>query len=375
MARGASAQEVEAPPEADRLDDAPHPRETAQLFGHAEAEATLAHALASGRMQHAWLVTGPEGVGKATLAYRFARAALSSRGERDPGGETLAVALDGEAARLVRARAHPRLLVLTRPWNPQTKRHRTEITIDEVRRLKSFLSLTVERDAMRIVLVDTADELNASAANALLKSLEEPPLRTVFLVLAAEPGRLLPTIRSRCRRLDLKPLTEADLRRAALKALEVSDRDPPGASDWARLVPLSEGSVRRLLTLWADGGLKLAERLDASRGALPRLDWGAVHALSDELGSAAATDRFEAFYGLLLQLISRMVRAGAGVPGSGGPEAALADRLAAPERLAVWAELWETIVRDKGLALALNLDRKSLIVETFRRIELAAAGA
>jgi DNA polymerase-3 subunit delta' len=371
MARAPAVQEIEALPEADRLGETPHPRETRVLFGHEAAERELAAAFASGRMHHGWLLAGPQGIGKATLAYRFARHALAAPGERDPAGQSLDIGSETRASRQVLALSHPGLLVIRRPWDTKTKRFTASIPVDEVRRLKSFLAHTAEADATRVVIVDSADELNINAANALLKSLEEPPPRTLFLVVVSEPGRLLATIRSRCRMLMLNPLAETDLRRAALKALESSDRDPPGPGDWPRLVALSEGSVRRLVTLWAGDGLKLQERVDELLGSLPRLDWGRVHALGDELGSVASAERFETFFDLLLQRLARMVQAVA--RGSGeGPAADLARRLIAPARLASWAELWETIVQEKSTALALNLDRKSLIVETFRRIESTA---
>lgn len=371
MARAPAVQEIEPLPEADRLADTPHPRATRVLFGHEAAERELAAALASGRMHHGWLLAGPQGIGKATLAYRFARHALAAPSERDPFGQSLDIDPETRAARQVLALSHPGLLVIRRPWDTKAKRFTATIPVDEVRRVKSFLAHSADAGAMRVVIVDSADELNINAANALLKSLEEPPPRTLFLVVVSEPGRLLATIRSRCRTLMLNPLAEPDLRRAALKALEGSDREPPGAGEWARLVNLSEGSARRLITLWAGDGLKLQERLDELLGSLPRLDWGKVHALGDELGSVASAERFETFFDLLLQMLARMIRAAAR-GGEEGPPAELARRLIAPARLATWAELWETIVQEKSTALALNLDRKSLIVETFRRIESTA---
>jgi DNA polymerase-3 subunit delta' len=371
MARGAATQEIEELPEADRLEGLPHPRETARLYGHETAERTLAHGLAEGRMHHAWMLAGPEGIGKATLAYKFAAHAFAAPGERDASHETLAVAPETIAARQVRAMSHPGLLVIRRPWNHQTKRHAQVITVEEVRRLRSFLAHTSAGGGKRVVIVDTADQLNVNAANALLKSLEEPPPATYFLLLTASPGRLLPTIRSRCRVLDLQPLAEADLRRAVMAALQAGEVDPPGAGDWVRLIALAEGSARRALTLWLGDGLKLDQRLMQLFTGLPRLDWLAVHGLADEVASQAASERFEMLYDLLLKLIARIVRGAAGLGGD-EREAALARRLVGDGGLATWAGLWETVGREKAEALALNLDRKSLILNVFGRIEAAA---
>jgi DNA polymerase-3 subunit delta' len=372
MARAAASRDVEAPPEADRLDGVQHPRETLRLFGHERLEAELASGFDGARMHHAWLISGPEGVGKATLAYRIARFLLARPADRGAAG-ALDVKTDAVAARLVRALSHPDLLVLRRPWNHQTKRHAQVITVEEVRRLRSFLGHTAEAGSRRVVIVDTADLLNVSAANALLKSLEEPPPQTVFLLLTAAPGRLLPTIRSRCRTLALAPLDETSLRRAVLAALEAGEATPPGPDDWPRLVALAEGSARRALALWLGGGLKLEDKLLQLVQPLPTVDWGAVHALADEISSQAAAERFEMFFDLLLKRLARLVRAAAGLA-AGDEDRRLAARLIPEARLATWAELWETIAREKSEAQALNLDRKSLILQTFGRIGAAARG-
>ncbi len=373
MARAPAIQEVEPVPEADRLEGAPHPRETPLLYGHEAAEQQLATTFASGRMHHGWMISGLSGIGKATLAYRFARHILARPEERDPAGRSLEIGGDTIAARQVLALSHPGLLLIRRPWDPKAKRFTATIPVDEVRRLRSFVTHTAGGGTHRAVIVDTADELNVNAANALLKSLEEPPPHTFFLLITSEPGRLLPTIRSRCRTLDLQPLADANLKRAAMKAMELSDGEPPGASDWVRLLALSEGSVRRLFLLWTGDGLKLEERLQKLLQGLPTVDWGLVHTLGDELGSGAAAQKFEMFFDLLLQALARMVRARArGVADSS--EGRLAARLIPEARLATWAELWETVVREKGDAMALNLDRKSLILDTFRRIEMTARG-
>ena len=128
-----------------------------------------------------------------------------------------------------------------------------------------------------------ADDLNINAANALLKSLEEPPTRALFLLVSSEPSRLLPTIRSRSRRLDLSPLAPEPLKRAVSAALAAADQEMPSDKDWARLERLAKGSVRRALQLAASGGLELHERIEAMLKGLPKVDWPAAHALSDQL--------------------------------------------------------------------------------------------
>jgi DNA polymerase III subunit delta' len=373
MARAPAVQEIEALPEADRLDDFPHPRQTRALFGHEAVEAQMAEAVAGGRMHHAWLLAGREGIGKATFAYRLARHVLARPEERDPFGQSLEVAVDSTAARQVAALSHPGLLVLRRPYDTRTKRFGASIPVDEVRRLKSFLGLTAGDGAWRVVIVDAADDLNVNAANALLKSLEEPPRRAVFLLVSSEPSRLLPTIRSRSRRLDLAPLQAEPLKRAASAALVAADKDMPADKDWARLERLCKGSVRRALQLAASGGLELHERIEAVLKGLPKVDWLAAHALSDQLALGANEQRFEAFYDLLLDALARLASARATRQG-GADELALAERLIAQHRLPAWAAIWQEILREKNEAQELNLDRKALILGAFARLEAVARG-
>lgn len=372
MARAPAVQEIEELPEADRLEEFPHPRATKQVFGHDPAERELAQAFASGRMHHAWLITGREGIGKATLAYRFARHVLARTEERDPRAEKLEVPETSTAYRQVLALSHPGLLVIRRPWDHKTKKHITVIPVDEVRRLRGFLAHSAGEGAWRAVIVDTADELNIASANALLKSLEEPPPRTVFLLVSSEPGRLLPTIRSRCRRLDLQPLGNADLRNAVLQAIGATDgAAPPESKSWPVLERLAEGSVRRLLMLSGGKGLELYERVTTLLKTLPKVDWAVVHTLSDELSGAANEARFELFYELLLGELSRIIRARA--TGGGTPDhLALSEKLIAEGALPAWAELWERIISDKAEAMAINLDRKALILELFAGLAKAA---
>jgi DNA polymerase III subunit delta' len=371
VARVPALQEIDALPEADRLEGAPHPRMTQTLYGHAAVERSLAGELASGRIHHGWLLTGPAGIGKATLAYRFARAALSQRDERDRTGVSLAVSSQTSGSRQVRALSHPGLLVIRRQYQLKEKRAATTITVDDVRRLRQFLAMSAEAHAWRVVIVDTADDLNIAAANALLKSLEEPPPRTVFLLLTSEPGRLLPTIRSRCRVLPMVPLEFDHLKRATGDAIEAEGGTPPSVADWAKLERLSGGSVRRVLSLTGNGGLALSDTIWNFLSELPKFDGVAAHTLAEKLAPVAAEQQFELFFELLSSTLARLIRAaatGAGEPG----DVALGGRLIGAARLAQFAQAWETLQLEKFDTDALNLDRKSLILETLARLERAS---
>jgi DNA polymerase-3 subunit delta' len=204
-----------------------------------------------------------------------------------------------------------------------------------------------------------------------LKALEEPPSRTVFLLLAADPGRQLATIRSRCRKLILDPLPREDLWEAAGQAMTAADVEPPLADDRMRLTLLAEGSVRRFLELARSGGLAADVAVERALKLLPRVDWAAVHTLADQVAAAGEDARFQQFCDLLSARLARLVRLAAGGPGDGA-ETEAARRLIQPGDLATWAELWERIGRDRAETEALNLDRRTFVMTVFARLETAA---
>jgi DNA polymerase-3 subunit delta' len=230
------------PVEPDRLPGAPHPRETAALFGQAEAEARFLDAAATGRLHHAWALTGPKGVGKATLAWRIARHLIA-------GGDTLDMAPDHPVFRQVAALGCPQLFLCRRPWDDKGERLRTAITVDEVRALKAFFQLSAAEGGRRVAIVDAADELNTAAANALLKILEEPPQGAVLLLVSHRPAALLPTLRSRCRELRCRPLAPEPLAQAIAAAGAA-----PDPADAAALAALAGGSVGAAFELVAGAG-------------------------------------------------------------------------------------------------------------------------
>ncbi|MBU2580471.1 MAG: DNA polymerase III subunit delta' [Alphaproteobacteria bacterium] len=371
MARAPALQDIEAVPESDRLEGFAHPRETKQCFGHESAERELAGALNRGQVHHAWLLTGPPGIGKATLAYRFAKCLLAAPQERRVDSGSLEVAASSQASRQVQVLSHPGLLVLRRPYDLKAKRFTASIPVDEVRRLRSFLGHRAAEGNWRVVIVDSADDLNINAANALLKSLEEPPRRMVFLLVSAEPGRLLNTIRSRCRRLDIGALQRKELMAAVEQAYAGSDEDPPADDIAGRLAQLAQGSVRRFIALHSAGGIEIHEKIGKVFSRLPAVDWGSAHDLAESLGGAAASERYTLYQELLFDELARIIKAAA--TGLGGEVAVeLGGRLIRPDRLASWAALWETLVREEAETRALNLDRKAFILGTLQRIEAAA---
>jgi DNA polymerase III subunit delta' len=285
--------------EPDRVEGQAQPRETYDLVGQDAALARAARAIRSGRRPQAWLIAGPPGIGKATLAYRIARYLLR-HGASAAGPPDLSVPANDAVSRQIEAQAHPGLLVLRRRENDRGKL-KSVLDVDEVRRLGGFFGLTAEAGGWRVAIVDSADEMNDNAANALLKILEEPPARGLLILISHAPGRLLPTIRSRSQRLDLKPLDETVLSAALGRLLP----DVNG-EDRAVLARLSEGSLGLALRLSGEEGLRLArdaETLLDTRGAP---DPGAVLALAERVARSNGLRQFGEF---LAQAISRRIRA------------------------------------------------------------------
>ncbi|MBA2399042.1 MAG: DNA polymerase III subunit delta' [Bradyrhizobium sp.] len=325
-----------------------HPRETPELFGHREAEAALLNAYRSGRIPHAWLIGGAQGIGKATLAYRMARFVLTHPNPLAPSvqrAETLAVDPTDPVARQVTNGAHGGLLVLERSLNDRGVM-RTVITVDETRETISFFGTTAAVDGWRVCIVDTVDELNPNAANALLKILEEPPQRSLFLLVSHSPARALPTILSRCRKLPLRPLATDDVIRAAALAANMTADDPA----LTEAAEAAEGSVSRAVTLLGGDALKLQQRTAALLATLPNVDPRELHALGDALGGS---DRvaLAAFVDGVDRWIGEKLRAG--------------DANANLPRLARLAEVWEKIIRAARDTESYNLERKPLVFSVF----------
>ena len=281
--------------------EAPHPRETTALYGQTAAEQAFLDAY-RGRMPHAWLIGGPRGIGKATLAYRMARFVFAHPDPKTTKKATsLALPDDHPAVRRVAAQAHSDLLILERTEGDSGKL-RTVIQVDDVRRTVGFFGSTAGEGGWRVCIVDSADELNAAGANALLKILEEPPAKALLIVVSHAPGRLLPTIRSRCRRLALRPLEPDDVARALAGALA---RDP-GEPEIKAAAAASDGSVSRALDLAGGAALAVRERVNTMLDALPSVDPNALHALGDALGRSDET-AFAAFVDAVRDWLSARV--------------------------------------------------------------------
>jgi DNA polymerase-3 subunit delta' len=310
----------------------------------------LLDAYRSGRIPHAWLIGGAAGIGKATLAYRMARFVLAHRDPRAAAVQqapTLYVDPSDPVARQVAAGSHGSLLTLQRSLNDKGVM-RTVITVDETRETISFFGSTASVEGWRVCIVDTVDELNPNAANALLKVLEEPPQQSLFLLVSHAPARVLPTILSRCRKLPLRPLATADVIAAAAAATSIVADDPA----LAEAADAADGSVSRALTLMGGDALKLQQRTAALLATLPRVDPRDLHALGDALGGS---DRLalSAFIDSVDRWVSERLKADVAHANANLP------------RLARLAEVWEKINRAARDTEAYNLERKPLVFSVF----------
>lgn len=363
-------------PEPDRLEGAPHPRETQVLFGQAAAEAEVLRAYRSGRLHHAWMLTGPKGVGKATLAWRVARFLLAT--PPDDGGmfappppETLDIPPDHPVARRLLQGAEPRHFLLRRGANEKETALSQVISVEEVRKMKSFFALSAADGGTRTAIIDSLDELNSAAANALLKLLEEPPADVTFLLVAHQPARLLPTIRSRCRELRLSPLSPADLADALTQAGGEIAPEDRGA-----LAELSGGSVGEAFRLTNLDGLKLYAALIRLFSTLPRLDRPQALALADLAAARGAAETFDLIVTLIDLFLARLARCG--VTGLTPPEAAhgeaeLLARLAPDPRAArAWADLAQSLAARARRGKAVNLDPAALLMDMLLKLDETA---
>jgi DNA polymerase-3 subunit delta' len=360
--------------EADASAAIPPPRANPELFGHEAAEMGLRRLFAAGRLPHALLLGGPRGIGKATLAFRLARFVLANGGApAAPVGlfgdseHSLGIPPDSGVFRRVAAGGHADLLTVERGYDPRRRRLRSEIVVDDARAVGAFLRLTPAEGGWRVVVVDGADEMNRNAANALLKILEEPPRQSLLLLVAHSPGRLLPTIRSRCRRLPLSPLPPAIVSRLLLR-----HRPDLEAAHIEALTALADGSVGRALELAAAGGVALhAEVL----GLLTRergIDAAALHGFAERLARADAEDAYRAVEGLLARLLAAIATLAAGRSEPASPQQTEPlRRLAGRAPAARWAELRGEIGDSFARTDDLNLDRKQTILSAFFAIEAA----
>ncbi|WP_169545527.1 DNA polymerase III subunit delta' [Sneathiella aquimaris] len=353
-------------PTADALEGFPHPRDSGALIGHHAAETEFLASFNGGRFHHAWLISGKMGIGKASFAYRAARFLLSQEGSGSGlfgPPDSLDTPADHPAVALMNAGSHPGLAVLRRQYDPKGKKHFKVIRINDVRSLSNFFGLKSSDGGWRVVIVDTVDDMNVSAANAFLKILEEPPARTIFFLLSHTPAGLLPTIRSRCRMLPLKPLEDQDLK-TVLTSLSPDLAD----HDLDILAVLAEGSPGQALRLQQAGGTQVFLSMLELFNGYPHFSPDKLHGLADAAGKKGGETLYDVLTTVFPWWISRLVRGiSTGFDGTVyvQNETDVMNRLASHQSVAFWIDIWEKSNHLINRAESVNLDRKQVVLDLF----------
>jgi len=332
-----------------------HPRFRENLIGHDQVEKKLLEAYSSGRFHHAWMLCGPAGIGKATLAYRLARFILSNPDFQSLQGQavgSLAVSSESLVVQRIAARAHSDLFILQRELNPKTEKLRPAISVDDARRLTRFFTKTAGEGGWRICIIDAGDDLNIAAANAILKSLEEPPKKCLFIIVANAPGRLLATIRSRCLRLDMTPLDDSQVKAVVSQGL----LEPGlGEEEVSGLIELGAGSPGKVLQLATSQGARQFIRFKTMIGGPQGFTMASQITVAEEFQKRGFEIEFNIFGDLLSSWI--------------GLQANAAGEQSKTQRANAFATCHSEFSNSLKQTNALNLDRRQTLMMAFEAIE------
>lgn len=349
--------ETEKLPESDRAPGCPHPRETYDLLGHSEAENRFLQAKSSGRLHHAWLLTGAPGIGKATLSYRMARSLLGGQSLMEG---SLDIPKSDPVSQRIESRGHGNLFVVNRPWDSKTKKFKQDIPVDLIRSVGSFLQGTAAEDnERRVVIVDTAEDLNTNAENALLKMLEEPPSKTVMILLSSSPGRLLPTIRSRCMAVSLKAVPKTDI-------LDWLTRQGQGSDDLIQAcAALSRGGPGKAIALAQNATqvlLPLKRYMESLSNGRAKMDMDIAKSLAPQNALVARA--------LFWDVLEDNIQACATFSQTGRWEGAFA-----PPQITKsaqdWVKAWSHIREQKLKEAAINLNKTATMLNTLSAVRAA----
>lgn len=358
------------------------PREAADCLGHEEIERRLLILFNEGRMPHALIFAGPEGIGKSTLAFRLARFLLNRReavdaapglfGEALPATkpESLHIAPDTPVFRQVATGGHPDFLLIERLYDEKKGKKQASVAVEEVRRVTPFLRMKAAYDGgWRVVIVDDADTMTTQAQNAILKILEEPPPRTVLILIAHRPGAMVPTIRSRCRVVPFAPPPQEifnTLVRREHPALSDGDLDT--------LYAIARGSAGQGLAMLEQGGIQAVGKIVALLSGWPRWDWPQIHAQAEITGRASGEDGMQALAQVMMWIVESIVRVRAtGIEPTGILDNDAVGRLMNHYPLADWIQICENMKAHFDTAEFANLDKRQAVIGAFSVLDYKEA--
>ena len=349
-------------PEADKADGCPRPRDVYSLVGHKDEEAKFASMFTGDTLHHAWLLNGPKGIGKATLAYRMIRRVLGGMPETDG---TLDVPHSDPIAQRVQSLGHGDFLLIRRPYDQKTKKLRAEIPITEARKIGDFFSRKASEGRWRVCLIDSIDEMNRNATNAVLKTLEEPPEKALLILLSSAPGRLLPTIRSRCMSLPLRPVADADLRSwLSERSSGVSPDDIEAA------VFLANGAPGKAFAYIQNADTVLRP-LARFMSGFPRQNPAVLHSISDTLSLVKNKVSHDLFWdGLQSILHAQAIYAATGEWAFGESGSAFAP-IALQRGAEEWAKIRKELDDIRLAGAGLNMNKKNVLLQGLIRIGAA----
>lgn len=357
MARARHFEQAPSLPQPDQADGCPHPRDVYSLVGHEQQESRFADAFNRQSLHHAWLITGPQGIGKASLAYRMVRTVLGGQPQTDG---RLDVPEGDPVAQRVASLGHGDFLSIRRPYDEKSKKIKSVIPIEEARKVTSFFSKKAAEGGWRVCIIDTIDEMNIKATNAVLKTLEEPPDKCLILLISKAPGRLLPTIRSRCMELQLRALEEDAL------TPWLRDKTDADAQDIANIILMSGGAPGRAYAL-AKNADTVIKPLQAFTQSFPNPSGRLLHMISDQLSLANASVSYQLFCDALMDLL----RAQALYAHTGEWDYAF-QPMAKSRSGEQWDLLRTKLQRSIALQAGLNMNKKTVLLSLLRDIANSA---
>ena len=356
------------------IDGVRSPRFCRELVGQDAAVSHFLSNLAQSKLHHACLLTGPKGVGKASFAHMAARFMFHNV---DPvlaakNAQNMSVLDDERLGKQIEQGSHPDLMIVTRPWDAAKERFKQAISVDEVRKIRSFFNLSAGMGGWRICIIDAADDMTLNAANALLKILEEPPPKSLFLIVSHQSGSLLETIRSRCMKIAFQPLKYAHIQYLMHKSIEDSSDNAASSQSLVAISHLSRGSIGRALHIYDTNGLEVYSDMVKLLRQFPSIKADTLHEVAERMSKRNTEHLFADMGEFLQQWLHQLVRflAKGQMPEVifEGEEAAI-QTMASHRPLEAWVDVWEKVTELFDNAKRLNLDRKQTILESFKLIQ------